>query len=150
MTPYTPPGYIALADIEGDRTALRARLASGELEAFVPDVTGDLIPIMRKYWRVDSCQRWLDTGMFYDDQWRKDFPIWIKMPTPAASVAEAPDSSPRGPKPKKRDEVMQKMRSHGLADVFRMTEDEMESRFGASRRTCRDARNLLKVEKPGK
>ncbi|MBY0295618.1 MAG: hypothetical protein K2X71_06210 [Methylobacterium sp.] len=49
----------------------------------------------------------------------------------------------RGPKPEKRGRVISEMRAFSHADLNAMTELEMEKRFGASRDTCRTAREIV-------
>ena len=145
MTAFILPGFIALADFDGNRTTLRQRLASGELHAFVPDMTGELIAILPKYWIVDSCQTWLDTGKFYDEQWRKYFPIWIKMPAPTPEpVAPTPEpvapANRTGPQPTETDRVMQEILASGGLDAVRgEKQDAMAARFNTSRATYRKA-----------
>jgi hypothetical protein len=150
MTAFIPPGFIALADFDGDRTTLRQRLASGELHAFVPDMTGELIAILPKYWIVDSCQTWLDTGKFYDEQWRKYFPIWIKMPAPATVTKPASVSKKRGPEPKKRERIKEKIRAAGLDTVKGWGEESAAKKFGVSRDTLRGAIKELESENTDK
>jgi hypothetical protein len=137
---FVPTGFKKITDLKSDD--LRRRLADGELQAFVQDITGDLIAILPKYWRVPSCQTWLDTGLFFDDQWRQYFPIFIKWTEPIREP-QAGQPGKRGPKGGVLNAVKGKMLSAGLEAVRAMKEEEMEAHFGASRDTCRRARKEL-------
>jgi hypothetical protein len=134
--PFVPRGYIWLLDLKSDD--LRHRLADGELQVVVPAPGGELIPILPKYWRDDTCQTWLDTGMFYDDMWKKYFPIWVKL--------IAPPAPPRGSKPTTFERVKREMfeyvQKHGLEALNAMTLDRMESAFN-----CRGRGTIIKAKK---
>jgi len=63
---------------------------------------------------------------------------------------ESPDEArKRGRTPKVRDRVVAEMRLLDRAALNAMLEKEFEPRFGASRTTCREARNVVRSENVG-
>jgi hypothetical protein len=143
--PFIPTGYKKITDLKSDD--LRRRLADGELQAFVQDVTGDLIAIAPKYWHVPSCQTWLDSGLFYDNQWRQYFPIFVKLAEPPIPEPADKPSHPTGPKPIERERVKAEMRDMDREELRRMKQEELAARFGSgSRKMKAQARKEVLAE----
>jgi hypothetical protein len=137
MKPFTPPGFVRVADID-DRSTMRERLAIGELEAVVWNpATGELTEIWKDFWLKDWSAHLIASGVFLNGIKREPLPVLLKVPAPAASAA--PVSGKRGPKISVLERVKREMQLVGLETVRGMKEVEMECRFKASRDTCRRA-----------
>jgi hypothetical protein len=143
--PFVPLGYIRVADFDGDRSTLRHRLASGELEGVVLDSDfGKLVPVHNTIWLSDKCQNMIDTGTFFDSDRRQYFPIFIKLAAPPANTT-TPTSGKRktGPKASTLERVKREMQLFGIEAVLKMKVIDMEDRFKAGRGTVLKARDEL-------
>lgn len=128
-------------------TALLEDLASGARTTISLDrATGRRYPIGAEFWLSRDGGKALSTGRAPPKaHYRPSGDLLIAEP-PAASrrtVARGPAAKTRGPKPVKRESVIRAMRAMPPSELDEMKEVAMEATFGASRETCRNARNKV-------